>query len=201
MSLSHSVFVLVNNLRRFVQIFFLPRAANCSGFPDADILVFILPVGEFFVAVFIMQNVHFFRSFNAIFSKVGRFASEHVILSLIRTKCLPVLLYGLDACPVFKRDKHSLDFMLTRLFMKLFRTGSPAIVAECQSQFNFLPVSYQVDIRTASFMFRYINSVNSICFLLSAHAKANLSSVLSCYGESVSSMYDLRSAIANILTK
>ncbi len=33
-----------------------------------------------------------FGSFNAIFGRVGRFASEEVILHLIRTKCLPVLL-------------------------------------------------------------------------------------------------------------
>ena len=93
--------------------------------------------GRVFRCSFHNAKCSFFRSFNAIFSKVGRFASEHVILSLIRTKCLPILLYGLEACPVLKRDKHSLDFTLTRLFMKLFRTGSPAIVAECQLQFNF----------------------------------------------------------------
>ena len=104
-----------------------------------------------------------------------------------KTHSLPSLLYGLETV---KRDKHSLDFTLTRLFLKLFRTGSPAIVAGCQLQFNFLPLQYQVDIRTANFVFRYINSVktNSLCVLLSAHAKANLTSVLSCYGESVSSI-------------
>jgi len=41
-------------------------------------------------------------------------------------KCLSVLLYGLETCPVLKRDKHSLDFTLARIFMKLVRTGSPA---------------------------------------------------------------------------
>ena len=32
------------------------------------------------------------------FSKVVRIASEEVVLNLIRTKCLPVLLYGVEAC-------------------------------------------------------------------------------------------------------
>jgi len=58
----------------------------------------------------------FIRQFNAIlFSNVGRFASEHV-LSLICMKCLPVLLYGLETCPVLKRDKHSLDFLFPGSF-------------------------------------------------------------------------------------
>ena len=85
------------------------------------------------------------------------------------------------------------------LSMKWFRTGSPAIVAECQLQFNFLPLLYQVDIRTAKFLFRFINSANSLCTLLSVHAKALLTSLLSNYGEGVLSIYDLRVAICDLL--
>ena len=36
----------------------------------------------------------FYRSFNAIFEKVGRIASNEVIVQLIKTKCFPVLYYG-----------------------------------------------------------------------------------------------------------
>ena len=61
----------------------------------------------------------FYRSANAIFGKVGRFASEEVILQLIKSKCIPVLLYGLEACPLNKSDLHSLDFVINRFFMKL----------------------------------------------------------------------------------
>jgi len=35
--------------------------------------------------------------FNAIFSKTGRCASEPVILSLLRSKCMPILLYAVEA--------------------------------------------------------------------------------------------------------
>ena len=37
------------------------------------------------------------------------------------------------------RDKRSLDFTVTRSFMKLLRTGSAAVVDECQKFFRFLP--------------------------------------------------------------
>ena len=69
-----------------------------------------------------------------------------------------MLLYGVEACPFFERDKHSFDFSLTRIFMKLFRTGSVNVVSECQKQFNFLPLRHQVDTRTASFMLRYMST-------------------------------------------
>jgi len=38
----------------------------------------------------------FNRSVNAIFGKVGRIASEEVTLQLVKSKCLPILLYGLE---------------------------------------------------------------------------------------------------------
>jgi len=38
----------------------------------------------------------FYRAANAIFGKIGRFASEEVTLHLFKTKCIPVLLYGLE---------------------------------------------------------------------------------------------------------
>ena len=56
----------------------------------------------------------YFRSFNSIFGRVGCLASEEVVIKLIATKCVPIILYGLDACPANASDKHSLDFVLTR---------------------------------------------------------------------------------------
>ena len=47
-----------------------------------------------------------------------------MIVHLISVKCLPVLMCGLDACPVCVRDKRSLDFIITRTFMKIFQTSS-----------------------------------------------------------------------------
>ena len=39
-----------------------------------------------------------YRAANSIFGKIGRVASEEVVLQLIKSKCVPVLLYGLEAC-------------------------------------------------------------------------------------------------------
>ena len=49
-------------------------------------------------------------------------ASEEVILELIKTKCLPVLLYGVEVCHLTKTNLTSLDFPINRFFMKLFNT-------------------------------------------------------------------------------
>jgi len=64
-------------------------------------------------------------------------ASEEVTLQLIKTKCIPVILYGLVACPLNKSELSSLDFAMNRFLMKLFSTSNMEIIAYCREQFNF----------------------------------------------------------------
>jgi len=47
-----------------------------------------------------LKKKSFYRAFDAIFGKVGRVVSADVVVELLKTKCMPILLYGLDACPV-----------------------------------------------------------------------------------------------------
>jgi len=58
-------------------------------------------------------------------------------LQLIKTKCTPSLLYGLEACSLVKSELSSLDFVVNRFFMKMFRTSNTEIVRNCQSYFSF----------------------------------------------------------------
>ena len=60
-----------------------------------------------------------------------------MINQLIKVKCLPVLEYGLEACPLTKSDLQSLDFVINRFFMKLFTTQNIEIVKYCQEYFGF----------------------------------------------------------------
>jgi len=120
-----------------------------------------------------------FRCSNAGFSKVGRLASEEVVLDLVRNKCLPVLLYGVEACPMLVRDKRSLEFTATRSLMKLFQTGSATVVSDCMNFFHFLQVSHQIDIRTANFLENFMCSENYICTLFENKADSNLKKIFS----------------------
>ena len=54
--------------------------------------------------------------------------------------------------------------------MKNFRTGSPNAVNECQVNFGFLPAKYQIFIRTAKFLQKFIASENSLCTLFDSDA-------------------------------
>jgi len=50
---------------------------------------------------------------------------------------MPALLYGLEACPLRSSDNNSLDFVINRFFMKLFKTNNLETVTYCRMQFNF----------------------------------------------------------------
>ena len=87
----------------------------------------------------------FYRSTNAIFGKIGRIASEEVILQLINCKCMSILLYGLECFSVAKHDVRSLDFAVTRFLMKLFRSSNINVVDECRMFFNFMLPSEKIE--------------------------------------------------------
>ena len=121
----------------------------------------------------------FFRAFNAVFGKVSRAASEETILELIRAKCIPILLYATEACQLLSRDNQSLEFTLTRVFMKIFRTGSPSVVRSCQRIFGFLPIESQILIRTAKFLQAFTATENALCTLFERRAAGQLSDIFS----------------------
>jgi hypothetical protein len=102
----------------------------------------------------------FYRAANAIYGKIGGRASEEVILQLIRSKCLPMLLYGLEACPMRVSDKHSLDFVINRFFMKLLKTNNIDIIKFCQEAFSFELPSVILERRTKNFVMKLNQSDN-----------------------------------------
>ena len=62
----------------------------------------------------------FYREFNAIYVKVGRLASADVVIKLLKTKCMPILLYGLDACPASPRQLKSLNYVIVSYMVDKF---------------------------------------------------------------------------------
>ena len=127
---------------------------------------------------FLQRQITFFRAFNALFSKIGRSASDETVLTLLRSKCLPIILYATEACPLISRDLNSFEFSLTRLFMmKIFCTGSATIVAECQRNFVFLPIKLQISIRTAKFLQMFAASENALCSLFNLNASLQLHNI------------------------
>jgi len=146
----------------------VPRFWHClvsvfHGLAQWDILAYSLCAHLSLNARLKLQNVVFIAQLTVFFSKIGRSASQETTLQFIQSKCIPGLLYGLEACPTNKSDLRSLDFVIDRFFMKLFRTSNVAIVRQCQELFGFQLPSVTLCKRVDKFVGKYYASDNLLC--------------------------------------
>ena len=81
----------------------------------------------------------FYRSFNSIFCKIPK-ANEFAILSLVKTYCMPLVLYSLESICLNNSSLNQLDSLLLNAFGKIFKTYDRSILFQCMFYTNFLPM-------------------------------------------------------------
>jgi len=126
--------------------------------PWVDQIWYIILLPGDKVVLSLRCKTFFFRSINAIFGKVDRLAPEAP--NVVRTKCMPIVLYGLECFSVAQADIKSLDLAVTPFSMKLFRTTNIDVIEECRLFFDFLLPSEMLEIRRAKFECKLINCSN-----------------------------------------
>ena len=76
---------------------------------------------------------------NTIFGKIGRLASEEVILELVKKQMYAMfVVWTIECYTLPKSSLRSLDFVVVRFLMKLFKTVNNEIIRECCSYFKFI---------------------------------------------------------------
>ena len=110
-------------------------------------------------------------AFNSLFGKIGRNASEQVLFALIKSKCLPILLYGVEACSTNSADrpKQSLQFTMNRVLFKIFGAMAKDIYLEISSHFGIHPLEQSIALRGDKFLKKYSSSDNYLCRLIAKH--------------------------------
>ena len=89
-----------------------------------------------FKCSFSHNKAGFFKAFNSIYGKIGRSSSEEVIFELIKSKCLPVLMYRLDACPTNSADRQSLQLTVNKIIYKIFGAMAKDSYSEISEYFG-----------------------------------------------------------------
>ena len=103
------------------------------------------------------------------FGKIGRVASEEVVLDLISKKCIPVLIYGLETIILNASEQRSLNYPVIKFLMKLFKTCNIDLISDVQLYFNFLNPSTTIVANLRSkFLKRFTNSDNLLCKICSS---------------------------------
>jgi len=120
-----------------------------------------------FKCSFRVNKAKFYKAFNSIFGKIGRIASEEVLFALIKSKCLPILLYGTEACPINSAMKHSLQFAVNRALFKIFGALSKDTYKDICKYFGIRPIDEQISARQSKFYARYCASQSAVCQVIS----------------------------------
>ena len=105
----------------------------------------------------------FFRAFNAIFGKIGRIATDDVIIKLLYSKCLPCLLYATEVMPLNSHLYSSLEFSFNRVLFKIFQTGSINVINDIKSFFGISSIKTLIMEREKNFCSKMCNSANILC--------------------------------------
>ena len=93
-------------------------------------------------------------------------ASEEVLFELIKSKCLPILLYGTDVCPMNSADRHSLQFTINKIVYKIFGAMSKDLYIEVSAHFGIESVENLGAIRRNRFINRCGETDNYLCQML-----------------------------------
>ena len=123
----------------------------------SDILVFSSFLTMFSDVHIVTLKCLFTAHLTVFFGKVGGIASEDVIIQLVKSKCMPAMLYGLDVCNINKSQIKFLQYAVTGMLMKVFKTKSKNIIQDCALYFNFLPVDQYILKRQYNFLFKFAN--------------------------------------------
>ena len=92
---------------------------------------------------------------------------------LIKSKRIPILIYGLEACPTHSSDIKTLDHPIIATFMKVFNTKSVDVNRDCQMSFGFRSLHEQILTRKIHFLNNFISCQNSICSVTLANCAKN----------------------------
>ena len=105
---------------------------------------------------------------------VGRTRSKLTIL--VKSKCLPVLFYGLEACPLRKYQYKSINYVINSTFRNIFNSRSQKTVDVCLEMFGCLQAEQTIAIRKRKFLNKFGVINNVLCKIFVVNAKKEFES-------------------------
>jgi len=102
----------------------------------------------------------FFGALNGVFGKVGTKTSPHLLISLVKTFCFPIILYGLVGVTLNKTIGTTLNSTLFAASGKIFSTYNKSILLQCLFYLYTLPLDMQIDLNKLKWYLKADNLCN-----------------------------------------
>ena len=87
-------------------------------------------------------------------------------MQLLKTKCVPVLLYGLEVCSPSKAQIRSMDYAISSCYRKIFNVKSEKNVWLCMDMFNCDDVDTMLMMQRQKFFDGYEHQDNLLCQII-----------------------------------
>ena len=111
---------------------------------------------------YIHCKLRFYRCFNAVYCKAKAAASELICVNLLKTYCLPLILYATEAiCPA-NRDIQMLEKLIDTAVGKIFNTFDGSLISDIRSNVGLDKVSDIIEKRHAKFYKKFC--LKEYCF-------------------------------------
>jgi hypothetical protein len=94
----------------------------------------------------------FYRSFNMIYSRSKSAESETISISLMKSICIPTLLYAIEALSPNKSTINSLDNIINRCVGRIFNTYDINILADGREHLNVSDITTSYYVRFCRFL-------------------------------------------------
>jgi len=97
-------------------------------------------------------------------------------VQLVKSKCFPVLFYGLEVCSLRKYQYKFINYVINSTFRKIFNTRSQKTVDVCLEMFGCLQAERTIAIRKCKFLNKFSVIHNTLCRVFVVTAKTELES-------------------------
>jgi len=87
-------------------------------------------------------------------------------IQLVKSKCFPVLFYGLEACSLRKYQYKSINSVINITFRKIFNTRSQETVDVCLEMFGCLQNERTIAIRKRKFLNKFLHITHRVGYSL-----------------------------------
>ena len=92
----------------------------------------------------------------------GHDAIGYCSLHLVKSKCFPVVFYGLEVCSLRKYQYKSINYVINNTFRKIFNTRSQETVDVCLEMFGCLQAERTIAIRKRKFLNKFSITHNAL---------------------------------------
>ena len=136
--------------------------ANLIYVNETRYLGVIIAAGKSFKCSFDHVKLKFYRCFNAIYNRAKNANSELVCVQLLKSFCLPVILYATEAVLPSKTVMRTFDSLINRAVYKMFGCSATEDINYIRSIVDLPCIEYIVHKRKAKFVKSF--SLSSISF-------------------------------------